>query len=48
MQRNIFFFRKETGDIDERDERMGEKREIRKNDLSGREDRKHRNITRPF
>lgn len=26
----------------------GEKREIRKNDLSGREDRKHRDITRPF
>lgn len=34
--------------LDKRDERMGEKREIRKNDLSGREDRKHRNITRPF
>ena len=26
----------------------GKKREIRKNDLSGREDRKHRNIARPF
>lgn len=45
-----FFFSKRNRwyRLDERDERMGEKREIRKNDLSGREDRKHRNITRPF